>query len=255
MSGPGGSERRHRAPARLGLTDDDAGPRLSALGWWDGDAPTEGADLVVWALARSPDPDLALVAVERLHEAAGEEWAAIDEALRVDQGLRGRLLAVLGGSTALGDHVVAHPDRWRMLRTVEGGGPGRVFDPDGLADLDARTATMLDAVGARPDDDVPVAHVTGHAAVELLRLAWRDDVLLLAATDLQAVSEPELPILPVDLVAAALPTSPRPACGPRSPSRTRRGGRATPTGSRRGSPSSGWASAAGTSSTTSPTST
>jgi len=201
---PEAQRARHRAPARLGLTDPDAGPRLRAFGWWDGDAPVDDAALVVWALARSPDPDLALATLERLRDAAGTGWSALDAALRADQGLRGRLLGVAGGSTALGDHLVAHPDRWRLLRTVAGGGPGRVFDPSGLADLDARTRTFLDAVGADADANVPIARITAAAAVELLRLAWRDDVLLLAATDLQAVSEPELPILPVDLVAAAL---------------------------------------------------
>ena len=109
--------RTGRAPARLGLTDPDAGTRLADLGWWDGDAPVEGTELAVWALARSPDPDLALLALERLRESLDErEWAALAEALRTDQGLRGRLFGVLGGSTALGDHLVAHPERWRSLR-------------------------------------------------------------------------------------------------------------------------------------------
>ena len=90
--------RTGRAPARLGLTDPDAGTRLADLGWWDGDAPVEGTELAVWALARSPDPDLALLALERLRESLDEgEWAALAEALRVDQGLRGRLFGVLGG--------------------------------------------------------------------------------------------------------------------------------------------------------------
>ena len=203
---------RAKAPARLGLTDPDAGPRLRALGWWDVDAPVAGTELVVWALARAADPDLALAAVERLRESLGEpEWAVLDAALRADQGLRGRLFGVLGGSTALGEHLVGQPDRWRLLRSERPGHPPpKLFDPDGLPDLDERTRTLLDAVGAagpgRDGTEGGVVHaaVTGPAAVGLLRLAYRDDVLLLAATDLQAVCEPELPILPVDLVAAQL---------------------------------------------------
>ena len=95
------------------------GTRLADLGWWDGDAPVEGTELAVWALARSPDPDLALAGARAaLRESLDEaEWATLAEALRVDQGLRGRLFGVLGGSTALGDHLVAHPERWRSLQS------------------------------------------------------------------------------------------------------------------------------------------
>jgi glutamate-ammonia-ligase adenylyltransferase len=194
-------DRTGRAPARLGLTDPDAGPRLAALGWWDGEAPQAGSENTVWALARSADPDLALMAVERLREAIGEdEWPALVEALATDQGLRGRLFGVLGGSTALGDHLVAHPDRWRTLRTVRT--PGRTYDASQLPDLEERTATLLAAVGASVD--APRATVLEPAGVGVLRLAYRDEVLALAAADLQAVCEPELPVLPVEVVAAQL---------------------------------------------------
>jgi glutamate-ammonia-ligase adenylyltransferase len=192
-----------RAPARLGLTDADAGPRLAELGWWDGEDPVPGAALVVWALARAADPDLALLAIERLREAlAADGWAELDAALRADQGLRGRLFGVLGGSTALGDHLVAQPERWRLLRTVLA--PGRVHDASRMPSAADRRRTHLDAVGAKADEETPAATVSGHAAVELLRLAWRDDVLLLAAADLQSVCEPELPFWPVDVISAQL---------------------------------------------------
>ncbi len=196
-----------RAPARLGLTDPDAGPRLVALGWWDasGDgAPVPGTELIVWALARSPDPDLALVAIERLREALGDDdWAGLDEALRADQGLRGRLFGVLGGSTALGDHLIANPDRWRTLSTHRT--PGRTYDPSVLPDLDERTGVLLAAVGAAPGEDRPPrATLLEPAGIGVLRLAYRDAVLGLAAADLQSVCEPELPVLPVEVVAAQL---------------------------------------------------
>ncbi|MEJ2870776.1 bifunctional [glutamine synthetase] adenylyltransferase/[glutamine synthetase]-adenylyl-L-tyrosine phosphorylase [Actinomycetospora sp. OC33-EN08] len=191
-----------RAPARLGFTDADAGPRLADLGWWDGDDAVPAAALVVWALARAADPDLALAAVENLRESLGESWAELESALRVDQGLRGRLFGVLGGSTALGEHLVSQPERWRLLRTVLA--PGRVHDESRLPSAEDRRRTHLDAVGADADAPAPVAGVTGHGAVELLRLAWRDDVLLLAAADLQSVCEPELPFWPVDVISAQL---------------------------------------------------
>src|SRR4249919_417245 len=50
--------------ARLGLTGSWAEATLTQLGWWVGDRPADGAENVMWALARSPDPDLALRAAE-----------------------------------------------------------------------------------------------------------------------------------------------------------------------------------------------
>src|SRR5690606_39228238 len=111
--------------ARLGFTDPRADQVLTELGWWAGDGPASGADAVMWALARTPDPDLALRTLERLAVAA-PDWADCDAALRTDPVLRGRLFALVGTSTALGDHLVTHPDRWRRLTT--GNGPA-VADP------------------------------------------------------------------------------------------------------------------------------
>ena len=181
--------------ARLGLTAPRAESTLTELGWWAGDGPAEGADVVMWALARSPDPDLALRVVERLYEAVADR-PALDAALRSDAGLRGRLLAVLGSSTALGDHLVAHPDRWHRLSADP--------DPAGYA------ARLLRAVGADPDAPPPGtpqggrAELTGPAAVTALRTAYRDELLVLAAADLAAVGEPALPVPAVEQVAAHL---------------------------------------------------
>ena len=181
--------------ARLGLTAPRAESTLTELGWWSGDGPADGADVVMWALARSPDPELALRVVERLYEAV-DDRPALDAALRADAGLRGRLLAVLGSSTALGDHLVAHPDRWHRLSADP--------DPTGYGER------LLRAVGADPDAPPPGtpqggrAELTGPAAVTALRTAYRDELLVLAAADLAAVGEPELPVLEVEEVAAHL---------------------------------------------------
>ncbi|HXV94578.1 MAG TPA: bifunctional [glutamine synthetase] adenylyltransferase/[glutamine synthetase]-adenylyl-L-tyrosine phosphorylase [Pseudonocardia sp.] len=183
--------------ARLGLTDPRADSVLAGLGWWSGDGPAGGAEQVMWALARSPDPDLALRAVERLAQAA-PDWAECDAALRGDEVLRGRLLGLLGASTALADHLITHPDRWRRLA---GDVPGQAADP---------TAALLTAVGADPDAPPAGAPggtraaVTGAEAVTALRTAYRDQMLVLAAADLGAVAEPAAPVLPVEDVAARL---------------------------------------------------
>jgi len=158
----------------------------------------------MWALARSPDPDLTLRAMERLADAAGPHWAEIDAALRTDVDLRGRLLALLGSSTALGDHLVSHPDRWRRL-TGE-----HAVAADLPPDLDAYTVAMLTAVGADPSAQPPGtphgarAAVTGAEAVAALQTAYRDALLEIAAADLAAVSEPTLPVMSLDVAAAAL---------------------------------------------------
>ena len=182
--------------ARLGLTEPWAEDTLTQLGWWAGDRPTEGAEQIMWALARSPDPDLALRAAERL-VAAVSDRSAFDAALRAETGLRGRLLALLGSSTTLADHLAAHPDRWHRLRD----------ERDACGDP---TAALLAAVGADADappagaPDGATAELTGSAAVQALRMAYRDELVVLAAADLAAVSEPELPVLDVEDVAAQL---------------------------------------------------
>ncbi|MBV9315657.1 MAG: bifunctional [glutamine synthetase] adenylyltransferase/[glutamine synthetase]-adenylyl-L-tyrosine phosphorylase [Pseudonocardia sp.] len=198
-------ERRDGASLiRLGLTESRAESTLGKLGWWDGDRPVEGAEAIMWALARSPDPNQALRTVERLAEVAGSEWSALDAQLRSDQGLRGRLLALLGSSTALGDHLVARPSLWRRLASDQ------ALTPDRLPDLATRTAKLLAAVGADPVD-APAessggvqAGVIGQQAIDALRVAYRDALLEIAAADLAAVGEPALPVLAVDVVAAQL---------------------------------------------------
>ncbi|SFM89709.1 glutamate-ammonia-ligase adenylyltransferase [Pseudonocardia ammonioxydans] len=189
------------SPARLGLTGPDATTTLRALGWWADDAPAPGCEEIMWALARSPDQDLALRAVERLSRTA--PWPEIDAALRTDRGLRGRLLATLGASTALGDHLISHPDRWLLLADT----PERHDPPPDLA---RRSANLLRAVGADPDAPAPGtadgarAGLTGPEAVAALRTAYRDELLGLASADLAAVGDPELPVMEVDDVAAQL---------------------------------------------------
>jgi [glutamine synthetase] adenylyltransferase / [glutamine synthetase]-adenylyl-L-tyrosine phosphorylase len=218
------TERRSGASLiRLGLTEPWAEQTLTELGWWDAGRPTPTAEPVMWALARSPDPNLALRALERLAEADRTEWSALDGALRKDEGLRGRLLALLGSSTALGDHLVSRPAVWRQLTSE------RALTPDRLPDVATRSAALLRAVGcvpppapdpaADPAPDggaagtpgmaaagsaVPRAALTGPAAISALRDAYRDALLEIAAADLAAVGEPSLPVLPMEVAAAQL---------------------------------------------------
>jgi len=187
--------------ARLGLTDARAEAVVDKLGWWSGDGPRdETTALIMWALARSPDPDLALRGLQRLADTA-PDWRELDAALRHEVALRGRLVALLGSSTALSDHLVAHPERWRRLA-----GPAHIPG----ADLRACTAVLLTAVGADPDAPPAgapgggCAELTGPAGIRALATAYRDEVMTLAAADLAAACEPELPVLAVDDVAGRL---------------------------------------------------
>jgi glutamate-ammonia-ligase adenylyltransferase len=192
--------------ARLGLTEPWAERTLTGWGWWDGDTPASAAEPVMWALARSPDPNLALRALERLAEADRSSWPELDAALREDEGLRGRLLALLGASTALGDHLVTRPGLWRALAS------DRAPTPDRLPDLATRSAALLRAVGCPVGPDVPPpgtpsgprASVTGPEAVTVLRAAYRDALVEIAAADLASVGEPPLPVLPIEVVTAQL---------------------------------------------------
>jgi glutamate-ammonia-ligase adenylyltransferase len=149
--------------ARFGLTDDRADAELRAAGWWNDGGPVKGAEAMLPALSRSPDPDLALRGIDRLRESAGQAWDAIDIALRGDVTLRGRLIAILGASTALTDFLVANPDGWQRLH-------------------DAETPGLLAAVEG----------LTGNEAVKALRMAYRTHLLEIAADDLAHVVEPEL---------------------------------------------------------------
>jgi glutamate-ammonia-ligase adenylyltransferase len=176
--------------ARFGFADtgsraaDLLGP--DGLRLWDGETQepvdTDAAELI-HSLSRAADPSLALRQLHRLIESAGraavrgnggpvtgpsdgiEQNAAtnaIMEALSSDTGLRRRLIAVLGASSALGDHLVANPDQWRVLAT----------EKTGLAPEAEGRLEFGDATGDGPP------------TVPALRTAYRIALLRIATADL-----------------------------------------------------------------------
>lgn len=154
-------------------------------------------------LAHVASPDEALLALTRLATAArgtGHE-ALVREALTAPGPVRDRLLAVVGGSTALGDHLVRHPADVGALADD---------DPLGAPD-DVVRSELLHAVGARDDDGAPVAAVTGPPGVDAMRRAYRRRLMMIAGADL--VGTEPLSLLPgvaaalADLAAAALETA------------------------------------------------
>ncbi|WP_239311170.1 bifunctional [glutamine synthetase] adenylyltransferase/[glutamine synthetase]-adenylyl-L-tyrosine phosphorylase [Frankia sp. Cj3] len=146
-----------------------------------GAADRPGVDLsrspVLVALSRAADPDLALAALERIvataPPAAGRELLA---ALAGQPGLRGRLVAVLGASTALGDHLVRHPTDWRVIADD---GVLRAAPNDRVT-----RARLLRAVGADPQEAEPCAVGDGTDVLDALRVAYRRALFVLAARDL-----------------------------------------------------------------------
>ena len=185
--------------ARLGFADPGKAARLAAdpalAGLID---PLDEAfdDGVIEALAHVADPDLALLALVRLMEALRarisaapdddelrKELPALIAALRRPGPARERLLAVLGASIALGDHLVAHPEHWRSVaearpRTVQ-----------------QRIDRIVHRVSDPPD---------GLSPDDALRVYYRRGLLGIAALDLVAPD----PLAKLPDTAAALPTSP-----------------------------------------------
>lgn len=166
---------------RLGLVEATARTALTRLGW-DTDDHIE----LLWSLSRAPDADAALLAMVRLADALGPNWDELNTALLKDKALRGRLLAVLGSSLALGDHLVANPDSWRLLQ-------GQIQLP---------SAPQLKQIFLAAVADV-TAETSTASVVPTLRKLYRDHLLVLAALDVAPTVENE-PVLAFPTVGAHL---------------------------------------------------
>lgn len=185
---------------RLGFDDPGRAERLLAdreLCAVVGAADDAGG--VAQLLSAAASPDDALLGLSRVCGAAapgmpyGERLARV---LAEDGEERARLVAVLGASPALADHLARHPADLAALAEPS---------PIGADARDVR-AELLVAVGADPAADAPVAAVAD--GVDAMRRAYRRRLLRIAATDLTS-TEP-LSLLPAvgaalaDLAAAAL---------------------------------------------------
>jgi glutamate-ammonia-ligase adenylyltransferase len=195
------STERSKLPSvgRLGLVEKQAPALLDRLGW-----NTDRHVELLWSLSRAPDADSALHTMVRLADALDDGWDALNSALLTDKSLRGRLFAVLGSSLALGDHLVAHPEKWHLLA-------GKVALPR----ADALRAEFTELAESAADTA---------AAMQPLRNLYRDRLLVLAALDTAPTVENE-PVLPFPTVgehlsdladaalAAALEVAVRSVCG------------------------------------------
>jgi [glutamine synthetase] adenylyltransferase / [glutamine synthetase]-adenylyl-L-tyrosine phosphorylase len=150
--------------ARTGFADGARAQRLlTELGL--GDHPAD--EDVVASIAAVADPDLALTALSRMCDAMSQvQRREFRAALRTREGLRIRLLAVLGASSALGDGLARRPGDWQTL------------SDDSMAWMRPTRLgferTLLDAVDG----------LVGRPGYDALRVAYRRLLLGLAARDL-----------------------------------------------------------------------
>ncbi|GAA2110296.1 bifunctional [glutamine synthetase] adenylyltransferase/[glutamine synthetase]-adenylyl-L-tyrosine phosphorylase [Microlunatus panaciterrae] len=161
--------------ARRGFSDSAAALRIVT------DWPEDAAPLLELVI-ESADPDHALAGLDRLRDHVPDLW----ERLCGNPVLARQLIAVLGTSVALLQHLVAHPDHLTHLE-----------DPVERTTGSALRAELLRAVGADPTESMPAAvERTGDS----LRVAYRAALLRIATRD---VCAPE-PIEIMDDIAAEL---------------------------------------------------
>ena len=161
---------------RLGLVDLERAERLlvrPALRSLVGDQDVHIDRLA--SLGAVADPDQALLLLDRLLEASPADLGLARE-LASDPDATGRLLEVLGASEALGEFLVRHPEQWTLLADAQslGVAPSR----------QQTRAHMLMAVGADPDDRVPIAEGSDPAVLDAMRVAYRSCLLGIAVRDL-----------------------------------------------------------------------
>jgi glutamate-ammonia-ligase adenylyltransferase len=191
-----GSDSNEVTPGQLsrwGFTDASAASALLARAVDDGHRlPTD----LLADISAAADPDAALLGLLRVLDETGEPSDLLDR-LADDTAFAARLLAVLGASSALADHLARHPEDANLLADEA----LSVTRPT----AGALRAALLSAVGADPGAPAPVASVTGGEAQDLLRIAYRRALLLVSARDLTTEADvSDIAAELADLAGAAL---------------------------------------------------
>ncbi|MEX0913686.1 MAG: bifunctional glutamine-synthetase adenylyltransferase/deadenyltransferase, partial [Demequina sp.] len=135
------------------------------------------------AMSYLADPETALLQLLRLAEAARDSGRMGDLVALKDSRAGAKLGLLLGGSVALGDFLVRHPEFVSDFATWD--------DEESFADVDVR-AVLLEAVGADPRDTAPVATVSGADGVAAMRIAYRRQLVRVAAHDLYSATPTDL---------------------------------------------------------------
>lgn len=165
--------------ARLGFADQvRAAALLEALPDIDGAQIAE-------ALSDAADPDQALLLLNRFLEAADDRTRMrIVNTIAADADVRGRLIEVLGMSEALGEFLIRHPEQWQVLA-----------DGDQLAQpprVEVLREHLLRSVGADPHAEMAQAQDATDATLDALRIAYRGELLQIAARDLAGMASMEV---------------------------------------------------------------
>lgn len=152
-------------------------------------------DALVAQMSTVADPDGALAGLARVLEASRNPRELLS-ALGADAGYAGRVLAVLGASRALADHLARRPADCGLL------------DDDDLAisrpSAHALRMVLLGSVGAS-DEPAPLATLHGPDALDALRVEYRRLLLRVAARDLTTAPDvSDIAAELADLASAAL---------------------------------------------------
>ncbi|MCJ7827380.1 MAG: bifunctional glutamine-synthetase adenylyltransferase/deadenyltransferase, partial [Demequinaceae bacterium] len=179
---------------KVGVSDPASAAK--ALGAIEGICGTTVVE-VPGMLAQVADPDLAIGQLLRLAESARDSGQLASLTALKGKGAGARLVAILGGSDALGDFLVLHPEALSVL------------GEDGMGEVAAGArAALLGAVGADPEAACPVASLAGPEGIDALRVEYRRRLLRVAAEDLTTPNPllvlPEVAEALADLAAAAL---------------------------------------------------
>jgi len=193
-----------RTPARYGLpATDRVRSDLAAIGLFTDAGPAAGSEEILTAVARSGRPEYAVQGLARLVEQCPDHTGGdLLEALRSQPRFRGRLIAVLGGSTVLSEHLAAFPNDWLLLLPEA--------PPEELIATAEMCRVLAEAVGLDPElplctgTDGGRATITGGKAVAALRRAYRSQLLVIAAHDLAPAVETSLPTTALPAVCHAL---------------------------------------------------
>ncbi len=191
-----------RSLLRYGLGEEDKIlADLARTGLADDTGVTPDCHDILRALGRAGRPELALAGLAGL-AAHTDQWPTVLGELKTNPRFRGRLVAVLGASTALSDHLAVRPGDWELL----------------LPELDNRELispvqayrVMAGSLGIDPaappctGSAGPAVQRGGAAAVMALRNAYRSQLLVIAAHDLAQTVEPTLPAMTLPAVSHAL---------------------------------------------------
>ena len=147
--------------ARRGFADPGEAARIL------GEMGVPGPEVFADALTAAADPDQALLALHRL-SLSGVDIAEVG----ADEDWFAAVVATIGMSDALADHLVRHPESVKCLRGVAPRAPSPA----------ERRVRLLSAVGADPQAEYPRASIEG--AADALRVAYRDELLTTVVRDL-----------------------------------------------------------------------